>query len=304
MAISQTHTPPTTLHLIGNGFDLFHCIDSRYSDFQNWLSDNNCYPLITFIEDLCNNSELWSNFEQALGKIDPVSVLKDKFEEFEENGKDNEGDFNPGNLSSTISSDLFCNLIPNYSKLMQAFKDWAKSIDIDNIETTDLSKEFGIDVYGAFVTFNYTHTLENAYKISNVFHIHGGVKKQDGEILVGHGKDFIETRNKLEEYLDNELFCVSDIRDGIIDLLNIGRKSVDNTLKSLEQYISDNFGVQPIEKIIVIGHSYGEVDMPYFNYLKQQYPNATWLLYYHDKDTLAKAQKFANGIQSYQLKQI
>lgn len=29
-----------TLYLIGNGFDIHHSIPSRYSNYQNWLEEN------------------------------------------------------------------------------------------------------------------------------------------------------------------------------------------------------------------------------------------------------------------------
>lgn len=68
----------TTLHIIGNGFDLAHGIDSKYSDFKKyaWQHARNksyylgvlesCYP-----EKDIESGELmlWSNLEYALGNL-------------------------------------------------------------------------------------------------------------------------------------------------------------------------------------------------------------------------------------------
>ena len=38
------------LYIIGNGFDIHHKIDSRYSDFKNWLSTTES-PVLCTIDD-------------------------------------------------------------------------------------------------------------------------------------------------------------------------------------------------------------------------------------------------------------
>ena len=65
-----------------------------------------------------------------------------------------------------------------------AFDEWIKSIDISCIET---------DLYfpksARFLSFNYTETLEEAYKIpkQQVLHIHGSRTNINEGFVIGHG---------------------------------------------------------------------------------------------------------------------
>ena len=58
------------LYIIGNGFDICHGINSKYSDYHEWLvkNDNSIYEKLCAIYDTYGY-EWWNNFEQSLSKV-------------------------------------------------------------------------------------------------------------------------------------------------------------------------------------------------------------------------------------------
>ena len=63
------------LIIIGNGFDLAHNLNTRYSDFMEylWKNDKEFYDRLTkYIYD----EDLWNDFETALGYFDDGELLE------------------------------------------------------------------------------------------------------------------------------------------------------------------------------------------------------------------------------------
>ena len=60
------------LYIIGNGFDIHHCIPSRYADYLNWLkyNEDNTYNKIISLYDNAYEAEWWNEFETNLGCFD------------------------------------------------------------------------------------------------------------------------------------------------------------------------------------------------------------------------------------------
>lgn len=58
-----------SLFIIGNGFDIYHGLRSRYSDFKNYLSGSD--PTVhDLVDEFIPLNENWSDLEQALADID------------------------------------------------------------------------------------------------------------------------------------------------------------------------------------------------------------------------------------------
>ena len=86
------------LYIIGNGFDIFSGLNTRYSDFRNWLE---CHYIFVYeaLQSAYNfpDIEWWNDFEVSLGKLDihrfvtdntppnkPIeTILKDKKDKVE-----------------------------------------------------------------------------------------------------------------------------------------------------------------------------------------------------------------------------
>lgn len=64
------------LYIIGNGFDIYHGINSRYSDFKNYVHVTD-YELFQTLEKYFNTDELWSDFEETLAYIDADEIIDD-----------------------------------------------------------------------------------------------------------------------------------------------------------------------------------------------------------------------------------
>ena len=254
------------LYIIGNGFDLAHNLPSHYSDFAAFCKEkdsffyksmNDLFPKLTPTEE-----KLWSNFEEGLGE--PDLKYLDRFYNNYIN--------NPGN-------DGFLKIfydIKNY------FKEWVISL---KEKTLGLKPIYDLDKNSIFLSFNYTDTLETVYKISSgkILHIHGYEDDVQAEsffvgYIFGHGREKLMQTSHIDsrEYLYN-------------DFVNGFRK--DYQIDEISSFLR-NFPT--IEEIIVYGHSMNKIDNPYFEIIKNQYPEAKWNIEYHIKYCKDKEGKESN----------
>lgn len=65
------------LYVIGNGFDIFTGLNTRYSDFREWLKHNYIF-VYEQLESVYNSPEIewWNDFEVSLGKLDINHYIK------------------------------------------------------------------------------------------------------------------------------------------------------------------------------------------------------------------------------------
>ena len=76
--------PKRTLFIIGNGFDLFHGVPSRYQDFRNWLERNDEISLIYELEWRIKSESLWFDFEhEEDGYFTRRNLITGEIERFE-----------------------------------------------------------------------------------------------------------------------------------------------------------------------------------------------------------------------------
>ena len=230
-----------TLYILGNGFDIYHGLKSRYSDFRKWLLKNaspeNGYR--EFVEGMerlfpleTNQDILWSNFEEALGKYD-INLLGE--EHREEHGWHSERKM----VSDTHN---ICSQIrPNIAA-------WAVSIPLKNAR-----KLLKLDEASWYLTFNYTRVLEEVYTIpdEHICHIHGDTRHKH-DVITGHNWEF--------HHPD---------RDDESDIVRAEmHEEFNKLLKEPEKQMakhSDFFKNMPkITQIVVIGHSLQDVDKEYF----------------------------------------
>ena len=64
------------LYIIGNGFDIYAGLATRYSDFRRWLENNNpfIYESMQAVYDI--DTEWWNDFEEQLGLLDIKKYVK------------------------------------------------------------------------------------------------------------------------------------------------------------------------------------------------------------------------------------
>lgn len=260
------------LFIIGNGFDLAHGLHSKYSDFAKYCKSTeyykNLYELLPLefpklsINSSTNSptdsSELWANFEEALGAPD-IEYIK------------NHRNVDKGELNV-------------------ALRDWVNDLKdkINEIQPMDCIKKT-IQTYpkAYYISFNYTDTLELLYKVKsmNILHIHGYVSRNDvdaSEAFAG----YLYGHNLNDEEISKMFNAVSDENYNIcniIEHIRHFRKPVDVAHapdRALEAFL------QPlsIDNIVVVGHSLGVMDQDYFKKINESFPKAKWHISYHENN--------------------
>lgn len=289
------------LNIIGNGFDLYHGLPSRYTDFANWLINNDkslfkdigkYFNANTYVMEYYGyenevvrylvDDKFWSKFEEELGNLNIMA--------FEETLLDDLGLENDDPVS--LIDDVYADKIA--INLKKQFAEWVKTFDIKKnyalinkligYHKANLSKGDG------YINFNYTHSLQNIYNIplKNIYYIHG---QSDlcSNLVVGHGnsREIKEIEYDIRELEKNYSYCQAD-RNRIdekkceLSFLKTLEKNISYTLSGLISYI--NKLESQIDQIYTYGFSFGDVDMPYIKFLAEKYPNAKWHISYYTED--------------------
>lgn len=294
------------LNIIGNGFDLYHGLPSGYYHFACYLieKDPEFYDEIVNMFNLGGYKkmkspieddfiyvvaeDLWKKFEEYLGNINEDSIVGTNLEDL---GLEND---DPVELE--MNEDIMA------ENLKKAFTNWVRDT-LDKKENYDLIQEemkeakekvnFSDDEY--FLVFNYTHTLQNIYKISEdrVHYVHGECLGNDNdELIIGHGNDvgIEEIKNKidiLEDEYDYSQSSSNEIGEYncLLNILREFRKDVNGCKSYCRDYYNRING--DIDLIKVFGLSLGEVDMPYLQQIKEKWPEAKWkFAYYNQADII------------------
>ena len=152
----------TKLYIIGNGFDIAHNLQTRYSDFKNYTKKNN-RDLYDKLNSIYDEYELWNDFEQALGNpnMEELSQIDKLFG------------------TKNVIGEIFARCIK------EELNSWIRSIDYTNTE-----RKFKLQDNSLFLSFNYTDTLGYVYKIdtNRIKYIHGFVADSlyGNELVIGH----------------------------------------------------------------------------------------------------------------------
>lgn len=236
------------LQVIGNGFDLAHNMNTSWNGFHKWLVSSGHQTLTHFLESNVGlKTDLWKDFEKALGEYN----IKDIYEQCTE---DFEIDYDHMMRSaSAIEDSPEIELMPRKEELIKCFSQWVESIWI-----SEEPLQIEIPQDARYLTFNYTETLEKLYGISsaNVLHIHGGIY----DPIFGHGKYY-----NSYGYDADPLYQIA-AKEKIISVMNELHKDVYGIIAKHKEYFES---LNDINQIIVRGHSYGEIDFPYFARLKE-----------------------------------
>ena len=268
-----------TLYVIGNGFDLFHGLKTKYSDFKKWMYYHHPIVLDELIHTYNPNGEWWNDFEMNLGNLDIVkyrnkhhSKLPDWIEkEIIKQETDSIPNLNDGPAPSGIR------LRELYKLLDICFKEWVKDINHSYMhQLLDFPTK-----NAKYLSFNYTTILEDTYRIhsDNILHIHGCIKNND-RLIFGHNTSPMkweveyETR---EEYFpkDTDMMKVED---------SFGSKE-----KYPSEFISRNYNffdfLPDVIDVFYLGFSFSPVDDEYAFFIRSRAPKAMWhISWYREED--------------------
>ena len=260
------------LIIIGNGFDRWQGLPTSYEDFRKYYSQHieeiikklgfqkNTYQrndgqLITDVEliygdpfhpDKLPDNFFWT-FETTLNQLDD-QLINQFF------GKTHKGLYQ---MQKSVAR--------AQTILREAFGSWIATIDIPPKET---GFRFSDDCY--CINFNYTDTLQKRFGVSavNDYHIHG--EASDPESLIfGHAT---HPEIAFHELMEQKLITPKSQRLRglylIEDALYETDKAVEDNIDDLCEFMAlDGVHIEDIEEIYVLGHSFGEPDLQYFDFL-------------------------------------
>lgn len=262
------------LYIIGNGFDIFTGLNTRFSDFRNWLSCN--YPFV--YENLCSvydvKGEWWNDFEANLGYLDVKKYVKtytppeksiDKILAVATLNNKYIGDGLPIVNQCTPCADRLRGLLEILQYCLAKWLNFAQEIVIE-------TKHIKLETENSyFINFNYTDVLQKLYAIpeQQILHIHGQVSKHE-KLIFGHGNrvyiedfshDIDETCNELNNYEKNPYIYIYKHKD------------LPSILKN-------------VEYVHIYGFSISEVDEDYLDWIEKNTPKySKWeFSWYSDKD--------------------
>lgn len=259
----------STLYIIGNGFDMWHGLPTSYGNFakfaQKLLSDIENYYSLDF-----NQINPWHDFENALGAFEPDFLLS------EHNEIDvTADDFRPSFVYG-LEDEMTEQAKSHVDSIREKFVEWIQQIDVN-----EAAEKIAFPEDAAFISFNYTTTLQSVYGIDSrrVLHIHGNVENND-ELIFGHGKEIYDVP-EVDENGDSTRDMFSDARGNASYPLRALKKPVDEVLVRYNEYFEQ---LQDIETVVVIGHSLNEIDHPYFKRINDVLPDVSWHVIYYSED--------------------
>ena len=236
------------LFIIGNGFDIGNGMRTGYKQFYHFLKNNHndFFNSVTslFLAEF-ETDRLWCEFEECLSAFTPEYFIDNKL--------------NPQKTSEIVLD--FQELLSLY------FKEWIANISLpDNKDY----KSFSPDSF--FINFNYTDTLEKLYNVpyNKILHIHGQASELQSQLIIGHS-----SKTTIDEMCESYGIVKNGNLECTVEEINylIATEMMLFTLrKPTEEIIKGkltDLDFQTVSEIVVLGHSLGIVDWPYFKYIKE-----------------------------------
>ncbi|WP_426348819.1 AbiH family protein [Alloiococcus sp. CFN-8] len=288
------------LNIIGNGFDLYHGLPSSYYYFGCYLIKNDpefyeevgkmynfSYmkqigpPIAHYYEYVVENI-FWKDFERHLGEVDEFFII--------DTHEDDLG------LEYNDAVDIEMNEDKIAEGLKRYFVRWVidtldkdESYDIITrmVKTIDSGVLFKDDDY--FIEFNYTHILQQLYKIScdKIHYVHGeSFGEENDELVIGHGNN--QRIDEIKKHIKklNGKYDFTQAMNNEINEYSCLLRYIERLKKDVNEHmlmcdifykgIGDN-----LDCINVYGLSLGEVDIPYLKQIRVKWPSSKWRFSYY-----------------------
>ena len=272
------------LYIIGNGFDLFTGLRTKYADFKRWLEINYVFVYENMMATYNMDGEWWNDFEIQLGQLD----VEDYVRRFTNLVKPITG--NTAVLEAQKKQERITSMFPGlYSEISCAnrlrglldilqfcFERWVNDCQriITNPKYTNIEKNDSF-----FISFNYTDVLEWLYKIpeERVLHIHGRASKHE-RLVFGHNK---HPHGGIISNVDVDLSCE--------ELCRYKKNPYEHIFKhnKLPEIVSN------VKEIHVYGLSISPVDEDYLDWVEQHTSqNCKWEFSWHTDKDVERIDKF------------
>lgn len=282
-----------TLYILGNGFDLAHGLKTSLCCFKCYLEhkDDVSRKFVQALEKYVPVNETWSNFEEALGKLDFEEIKNDAMSYAipvsDDNFRDNSWD------APRLEAEKEVNFAYEISSYV---REWISSVTFDDCSP---KSEFDFFNDAIFLSFNYTNTLEKLYGIPNseITYIHGDCSKKD-VLVCGHDNEALLKEMSVREsdfsYYEQEL---EDVRQGYF------RRTWKNPQENIQKHNDFFAKLNSIEKIVILGHSFeNSIDDCYFDCIKKLVKqNCKWIISHHTCSDCKNNEQFVRrlGIKNY-----
>ena len=251
------------LYVIGNGFDLWHGLPTKYSDFYKF-TEGSLDELEEFFYFEYDGDSLWNNFEEELGKFDwnlfydahnHIDVSSESFRPSEAFGLEDDLTEQADNLVEGVRD---------------KFQEWIESIQVEEVEAS-----FNFSRKGRFISFNYTSLLQEVYGIPSnlVFHIHGNSSKYD-PLIFGHGESRKE-EPELDEEGNSNRTMFSDSEAAAKYPFYAFQKPVLKILNNHHDYFEE---ICNVDVIVLIGLSLNDIDIPYIERIAKVANGSKWIV--------------------------
>ena len=304
------------LYIIGNGFDIYHGLNTSVMDFIKILSKTEIYNTkanaLEVFEEYCVD---WNEYEDSLSKMDL--------------GRLDENNVSQPDYSSEYEYDrdsVVWKMESYLDSLSKSLMDsLAKMINDANNDLNGMCRKMRKFLFegDAVLSFNYTSTIEKLYDFSEnirILHIHGYYEENE-ELIFGYkegdkhvyykehyfnSSELKELENKIEElnnnkevsetervsrlqyyydsiaYLtDYKLFYVDMQREAIIRFYLRWAKEIQ--LEKLKKFLTE---CDNISTICVMGHSMANVDRDYMELIEGRlHPQKWYISQYQGKPT-------------------
>ncbi|MFV8467365.1 bacteriophage abortive infection AbiH family protein [Flavobacterium sp. LB1P62] len=310
-----------TLYIIGNGFDLYHGLDTKYQSFGMFLQDKHTelydcliefygLPYLDQDDEDSYYDPLWADFENALADLDFEYILDENSDYLPNIASD---DFRDRDLHSfqQVMEGIVDNLT---AKMYEAFKEFILNVKFPN-DVKGL--QLKIDSDALFLNFNYTDTLERFYNVndSRILYIHNKATS-DETLILGHGTDPSEFKSKEEiqpdglsdeeiyewqqQMADNYDYSYDSGKEELLTYFSKSYKSTEEIIQNNQTFFSN---LKSIKNIIVLGHSISNVDQPYFKNIIESIEDKTvnWDASYHGEKQPIYENMIAIGLNDEQI---
>ena len=133
---------------------------------------------------------------------------------------------------------------------------------------------------------HYTDTIERVYHIQNVFHPHGGIPScSKVNPIMGHGNKYLidSYRRKAIQAQRESVEWYESICNAIADFCNSMYKDVEGIIERNQDFFKR---IEDVDRIMVLGVSFGDVDIPYLERIKSAVkPETKWYIYYYGDES-------------------
>lgn len=249
---------PSKLFVIGNGFDLHHCISSSYAHFRDFVQAQD-RDVFEAVKRYLHPSDDWADMEAALAEMNPDEIIEDLSHFMESYGTDDWSD--SGHHDFQYEVELLVKRMS--TELRHLFGIWIRQLKIPTQLPIDQTVQV-LDPTGAFLSFNYTETLSLAYGIprEQILYIHGCADQVNQDLILGHAWK-PEDRHPLSDRPD-----VAELDTRLTEVNYILDSYFSKTFKPSENLIqahADFFeSLSSVQEVYLLGHSLSDVDAPYF----------------------------------------